>query len=255
MAAPSAPWMLYDRQLRPLLPGWSRSTNRWIGPRLRVALDGGPCACSRAPASPIAPDRPRSYSGPRGILDAGSWSERFPLAAVSARTLPERPGIYMIFDAISGVPIYVGETSLFARILSRHQPRAWGVGDPWLAIWPPAPRHAEVLPPGTRDRPARVAFEREGNHPRGSTARRTDAGAVHGAFICASPWHLGISAGGARPGGGSSNSRTASGARLARGASPVRQGYSGCRGSAREAGQGWGFVLRRTVRARPKSSA
>jgi hypothetical protein len=91
------------------------------------------------PAGTNQPDYTRSapvVSGDGGILDAGFWGERFPLAAPSARTVPERPGIYTIFDAISGVPIYVGETSLFATILPRHQRRAWGVGEPFLAIWP-----------------------------------------------------------------------------------------------------------------------
>jgi hypothetical protein len=117
-------------------PGWARSTNRWIGPK--AAGRPGRRAV-RLQLGTSHPDYTRSapvVSGPGAILDAGFWSERFPLAATSARTLPEQPGIYTIFDAISGVPIYVGETSLFARILSRHQPRAWGVGEPFLAIWP-----------------------------------------------------------------------------------------------------------------------
>jgi hypothetical protein len=104
-------------------------------------------------------------SGPGGILDASFWAERLPLAAAGARTLPERPGIYTIFDPSSVMPIYVGETSSFAGILSRHQPRPWGIGEPWLAVWPLPPNTPKFCRLELETDLLGWHFEREGKPP------------------------------------------------------------------------------------------
>jgi hypothetical protein len=129
--------------------GYIRSTNRWIG-RKRAGKPGHRAV--PVPEGSAIVDYSISHPPLKG--DAGplreSWWQRIPLSLRKARTLPQVPAVYIVYEAGAEAAVYIGQTQkLRARAIDRAS-SPWPIREPWLAYWP--------LPEGT---PTHVLLELE----------------------------------------------------------------------------------------------
>jgi hypothetical protein len=115
-------------------PGYTKSTNRWIGRKSagKPGRQASPVPDGKASVDYSFSHRP--LQGDAGPLQA-PWWQRIPLSLSKARTLPQVPAVYIVYEPGSEAATYIGQTQTLRARAVEHASSRWPIREPSLAYW------------------------------------------------------------------------------------------------------------------------